>query len=189
MARRAPPTLPPDNRDHTIRELDDALYFAQEAVGKLLPDVLLGPLQAAWSVESPQDFADWLSWSLRRFMAAAHPQPGPEMGGAPGEWRAWCPLCGDGAASLRDLDGFSLPVGLERHLLGTHGSRMCCVFRVLQFRAVQSMRRAQAHRAPVVGRRADERPKPWAGPVAEEVEPQTRPSAVVLKLRPDSPDG
>jgi len=44
--------------------------------------------------------------------------------GAP---RAPCPLCGGGTASPRE-EGYALPTGLMRHLLGSHNSSQCDVF-------------------------------------------------------------
>lgn len=44
--------------------------------------------------------------------------------GAP---RSPCPLCGGGTASAYD-EGYALPSGLMRHLLGSHNSRQCTVF-------------------------------------------------------------
>lgn len=44
--------------------------------------------------------------------------------GAPG---APCPLCGGGTASPRE-EGYALPAGLMRHLLGSHNSPQYDVF-------------------------------------------------------------
>ena len=42
--------------------------------------------------------------------------------------RAPCPLCGDvSSPPYDDEQGFTFPVGLERHLLGTHNTTMCGV--------------------------------------------------------------
>jgi hypothetical protein len=44
--------------------------------------------------------------------------------------RAACPLCGDIARTYGA--GFSVPNGLERHLLGSHNSRQCNVMHAAQ---------------------------------------------------------
>lgn len=48
-------------------------------------------------------------------------------GRALGSPRALCPLCG-GSTSTANERGFALPLGLERHLLGTHNSYPCDIF-------------------------------------------------------------
>lgn len=72
-------------------------------------------------IDPPYDFtqAEGNRWDydvVRRIIELVEPDT---------EGRSACPLCGDTTQSYGL--GFSVPTGLERHLLGSHGSRECNV--------------------------------------------------------------
>jgi hypothetical protein len=105
------------------------------------------------------------------------------MGGERGEVRAYCPLCGASANAPYRL-GYSIPIGLERHLCGTRGSRMCAVFAAAHDNAADHARDGAAGVGLKFGSLASGRAKPWdlvereAGPAAQKT------PAVVVKLWP-----
>ena len=120
-------TIPPDTRDaKKIRKLETALYLARSTIISLIPESLQRPLEAAIYCISRQDIHDWERWAIERVMAQAVGRPGLEMG-APGQTRAYCPLCGGGSQAPY-TSGFAMPTGMRRHLEGSHGSHRCAVF-------------------------------------------------------------
>lgn len=184
MPRRSPPPPRPDLRDAEIRHLRDQLDLAHDTIIGLMPDGIQGLLGSFYMVESDEDFHAWMRWTQASLLALADKRPGPTMGGVVGEWRARCPLCGGGASSP-GLEGFSLPTGLERHLGGTHGSRMCLVFSAAHQQAIQSMRRALSGTGPSFSAMPRRSPKPWERPAAAPLPEPPKASAVILSLRPD----
>jgi hypothetical protein len=76
------------------------------------------------------DFEKLREWRLERaeeIIKKAWVRPGEEMGDP--RWpRAICPLCRQGAQGTRDVQGYAVPDGLRRHLLGELNSTQCFVF-------------------------------------------------------------
>lgn len=120
-------TIPPDVRDAEIRKLKTALYFARRTIIDLMPEPLREPLEGATWCKSIEDVQAWQAWAIDKVMALADSKPGAEMGGGTHTVRAYCPLCGGGSQSPAPA-GYAMPVGMRRHLEGSHGSRRCEVF-------------------------------------------------------------
>ncbi|SAL57549.1 hypothetical protein AWB69_06248 [Caballeronia udeis] len=122
-----PPRTPPIRRDFEdeIRRLKNDLFVTRQALVDLLDtqDLLSGYFGC-------KDFDQIDKWRLERASAvieAAWVRPGAEMGDP--RWpRAICPLCRQGAQGTRDVQGYAVPEGLRRHLLGELNSRQCAVF-------------------------------------------------------------
>jgi hypothetical protein len=108
-----------------IRRLQTDLFITRQALVDLLDtqDLLDGYFGC-------KDFDQIDRWRLERASAvieAAWVRPGAEMGDP--RWpRAICPLCRQGAQGTRDVQGYAVPEGLRRHLLGELNSRQCPVF-------------------------------------------------------------
>lgn len=115
MARGSPsldPALLPEARMDRMRE---EMWRLRMAVISLIPD------QYRDAVYPPHDLTreesnDWRRTAVQRVLKLTEPDA---MG------KAACPLCG--AVPQFVGVGYSYPLGLERHLLGSHGSALCDV--------------------------------------------------------------
>lgn len=180
------PTKPAasDPRDREIRRLRNALYFARMTIIEQVPEELREPLSAATRCKTIEDVRAWQAWAIDRLLTMADSRPTSEMGGDPGTFRACCPLCG-GEALSPDRRGFKMPTGLRRHLEGSHGNRRCPVFAAAIDPCVEEIRElAQPdYRGPRLNS-VPLGPAPWTLAPEKVSEPQ-RPSATVIKLRPE----
>ncbi|CAM5793155.1 hypothetical protein RFUL19S_03085 [Rhizobacter fulvus] len=114
----------PDDRDAKIRRLEDELWFARTAIIELMPENARSLLTTHYQVSTRKDLFDWLHWLTRKVIDLSDKRPGEQMGDFPGTVRAYCPLCGEGSSGPYSR-GYSIPLGLERHLNGTHRQRQC----------------------------------------------------------------
>ena len=123
MAKRSPPKLPEDPELQRVRY---ELELARHTIHELMPESIRGLLSAHLHCESHADIYAWRAWVVAKLLCMADTSTAVQpVDGSP---RAVCPLCGDHSRSPHET-GFALPIGLERHLLGTCGSRQCGVFR------------------------------------------------------------
>jgi hypothetical protein len=181
MPRKPPP---PDYRDAELRELRTSLYLARRTIIDLMPEPLRELLHAAIWCATFEDIRAWEAWAIERILDLAERRPGHEMGGHFGTVRAYCPLC-RGEAQSPTTRGFSMPVGLERHLAGSHGSRRCEVFAAAIDPCFEELR--EEGRTGVRGPRLQwtrQGTPPWKIVPPEPVH-APRPLAPVIKLRGD----
>ena len=177
MPRRSPPTLPPDLRDSEIRQLRDELYLARCAlVQSVRPQARIW-LEAHTDVRSFEDLDRWMSWAVDGLLTVASVDA-PSAGFGT-QRRAVCPLCGESAQSPY-TSGFALPTGLTRHLVGSHGSRMCTVFNAAFAQARDSAIQHRDGRGLRWEDLGDPPKPPW-----EVQEAGKAHTANVVKLRPD----
>lgn len=174
--------IDPDPRDAELRDLRNSLYFARSTIIDLMPDPLREPLEAATRCRTIEDVRAWQAWAIARVVSLADRRSGYEMGGDAGVVRAYCPLCGGGSHSP-SARGFAMPIGLERHLEGSHGSRQCGVFAAAIEPCYEQIREESrpGYRGPNWHGLPDGL-RPWeiAAPEPPKAE---RPSANVIKLR------
>jgi hypothetical protein len=116
-----------------LRRLRDELFRARRTILELIAPEAREILGAHRYCESFGDIHDWRTWAVGRLMAIAFRSAIDEGFGSP---RAVCPLCGDRSTSPR-AHGFALPLGLERHLRGSHGGYQCGVFRAADQEALE----------------------------------------------------
>ncbi len=120
--------------EQELRVLRDKLSETRNTVIKLMPDDLKNILSSYEECGSRREIARWLEETADKIVEYAKPSiPGCEY--LPGQYlppRSICPLCGRGA-DCKYSQGFSLPIGLRRHITGW-GTRvsMCPVFKVVE---------------------------------------------------------
>jgi len=107
-----------------IQSLEKELDEARFDIISLAPYEFRLTLRSFMSLESWEDYDNWLSDSVETFIEQAK-QIGTAGTFAFGV-RGNCPLCGSGAKPPND-DGFSLPEGLRRHLTGRQPASQCAV--------------------------------------------------------------
>jgi len=151
-----------------VRHLETELFCARELIIDLVPDALQFILRAQIHIDSWKDFYAWQAWAVDGLLHAAHQvafeQPFNGL-------RARCPICGGSAQTVYGGEGFSLPVGLTRHLKGSHGSRMCGVFYAAYSMAVERARRHEEQGADGPKWSAPTSAPPWAAPARPQREP------------------
>lgn len=128
-----------------IRELENELFVVRDTLFHLVQPELGTLLRGQYGCKTFEEVSAWKERAVDEIIAFA-------MGGGESEKvvrlsmddnRALCPLCLNGPDSPY-YDGFSLPDGLRRHLLGTHRVHQCRVFRAAERMAQESAREAQA---------------------------------------------
>jgi len=73
---------------------------------------------------------DWFRSAVEKAVKRVKPRPAQEMGDSPHNGpRAYCPMCGASSDRLSQIQGFSHPHGLRRHLKGSHNTRQCKVMK------------------------------------------------------------
>lgn len=180
MARKKATAPLPDERDRIIDRLKGELYLARYALIELMPDPQRDLLEASHFCRSMADLDAWSRWAIDGLVRLADTRPGPQMGGAVGTVRAKCPLCGRGAQTPYS-EGFLVPVGMHRHLDGSHGSRRCSVFGAAFDLAIEHVRRRDKLGSPAL---TLTRGPPTSPPWATKPEPElVSPSVNVIKLR------
>lgn len=117
-----------------LQELENHLFIAHQTIFELVPEPASGWLSASMRVRTEDDLSGWHNWLVENVLLLAVRKPGAARGSDGRDWRAVCPLCGDGA-SRPYVTGFSHPVGLRRHLTGTGGAAMCPIVRAAHFDA------------------------------------------------------
>lgn len=101
--------------EHEIRLLKSDLHMARHAIIELMPDEIGQLLRGYYSCTSRSEGDAWKACVVDSLIERA-------IGSAPppnmlGEQRSMCPLCGQGSSSPY-VEGYSLPEGLRRHLVG-----------------------------------------------------------------------
>lgn len=166
-----------------LRRTRNDLYCAQAAIIDLMPAGQQELLNGWIDVHTRKDMAEWSYWAIGQLLDMANKRDGPEMGALKGEWRAMCPLC-DRDALTSYCRGFAFPVGLERHLAGSHRMRQCSVFNAACTLALENVRSNEDQVGPVLrmsGPHFTQRPKPWKALPA--IQPPA-PASNVVAIRP-----
>jgi hypothetical protein len=106
--------------DQKIKDLESELYLARQAIIDLMPEQRQHILMSFYKCESRQEAYAWREKIAEELIGTA------EVIRSYDSDRAWCPLCGDGSSSGYE-PGYSVPVGLTRHLTGWGRVRQCSV--------------------------------------------------------------
>lgn len=122
MIRRLP-YIRPDEADRKIRGLENELFLAREAIIRLMTPEAQEILTSHYQCQTKEESWRWPELAADKVVALC----GELDEDVYFQRRAKCPLCGEGSAAPGQ-EGFSLPIGLQRHLLGSHNARQCSVF-------------------------------------------------------------
>lgn len=127
--------------DERIRRLESDLAMARYALIDLMAPEAQSVLRDVTLCKDRDSLWSTARQAAERILGLcqdvdAATQRGYQLG-AP---RANCPLCKAGSTSPYD-NGFALPEGLTRHLLGSHNSRQCPVFNAAMELAVSHIDR------------------------------------------------
>lgn len=128
MAKRSnlSPTFNPYDRE--IRRLEDALWFTRRALIDQMDSGVKKVLDGYPRDLEPNDVWRWAERAAEQVVEFCTELEQETYQGYPvGSPRALCPLCKHGTSGPY-AQGFALPEGLIRHLLGSHNSRQCAVF-------------------------------------------------------------
>lgn len=109
--------------EERIRKLEDELYMARETIIELMPEKTQKILSSYYSCKSSQEIRQWRDSVVEHIIGLAEPLPDHI---SIWQHRAICPLCG-GSSTSAYSDGFTLPEGLRRHLIGFGNVRQCSV--------------------------------------------------------------
>lgn len=109
-----------EDTEQKIRDLENELYVARSVIIHLMPARGREILMSYYDCASLQDTYGWKDKIAEQLVEIAEPLALPYAD------RAYCPLCGEGSTSGRDL-GYSIPLGLTRHLTGWGRSYECKV--------------------------------------------------------------
>jgi hypothetical protein len=107
--------------EERIKRLEDDLYRARRAVLKLLPPTIHEPGETYFSIESREAARLWEDALVEATIELAWPLANKTWYSGP---RAYCPLCRSGSSGPY-VEGFALPNGLRKHLLGEGNARPC----------------------------------------------------------------
>ncbi|GAB7540985.1 hypothetical protein [Cupriavidus sp. 8B] len=107
-----------------IRQLKSDLYVARRAIIGLMPYEVDQLLHGYYSCESREATRVWMNDVVETLIERVDKPTLLED--RLGERRARCPLCNEGSSSLY-VEGYSLPEGLRRHLVGWGNARQCVV--------------------------------------------------------------
>jgi len=111
--------------DGEIRRLKDDLYQARRTIVCLMPEPVQEILDSYYRCTSRIELHQWESNVIDQLVELAKPVPRHT---AYDTERAYCPLCGGSAQSIyQSQQGFSLPIGLQRHLEGWGNTHQCDV--------------------------------------------------------------
>lgn len=109
-----------DQHREELKRLEGELYFARQAIIELMPEDRQQILTSYYQAESRTDVHVWLSRIADQLVSKV------EVFSSDGSDRAYCPLCGRGSSAAHDK-GFSVPLGLTRHLTGWGNVAQCPV--------------------------------------------------------------
>lgn len=113
-------------RDEEIERLQMELDEARRAIVNLMPEPAREILGDYYDCKSRGEVYRWESTAADKLIELAQPLPRHTVHGE----RAMCPLCGGGAQNVYAYqEGFSLPLGLHRHLTGFGNTHQCDVTR------------------------------------------------------------
>lgn len=122
MKRSHYPTLS-NPLEERVKKLEDDLFLARRSILSLMPESLHTSLNSYYSIKSREDSYRWKDDVAQQVIE--HATPLPRVSEYFGE-RAMCPLCGKGSNSPYE-EGFSIPEGLRRHLVGFGNTHQCVV--------------------------------------------------------------
>ncbi|WAB92725.1 hypothetical protein OSS47_01690 [Pseudomonas citronellolis] len=124
-------TLVESDKDKIIDRLRDDLWMLRSNLIHLLPYETVQILSSYHGCLSRKDTYQWLDQISEKIIAYAQPLETKASG-----WgsRANCPLCGRGADSPYQ-EGFALPEGLRRHLVGYGNTHQCLFTEVAEYLA------------------------------------------------------
>lgn len=107
-----------------IRRLKSDLFLARVAIIQLMPYETGQLLRGYYSCASRIEGHKWMEGVVDSLVAQAEGSARPPN--KYGEKRSMCPLCGRGSSSPY-VEGYSLPEGLRRHLIGWGNTGRCMV--------------------------------------------------------------
>lgn len=108
-----------------IRKLEEDVYRLRRSIIDLMPENLEKLLGSYYSAKSKSERYQWVDQVADEITNLATPLEPPNSYFSPD--RARCPLCG-GTSQSPYADGFTLPIGLQRHLVGYGNVHQCPVF-------------------------------------------------------------
>lgn len=110
------------DKDETIRRLENDLWMARYSLLNTLPSAQRRLLTSYHDCETRNDTYGCLDRIAEEITSAAKSLPSrlPEWMGA----RALCPLCGGGSSAPFE-EGYALPEGLRRHIVGFGNTHQC----------------------------------------------------------------
>jgi hypothetical protein len=126
----------PTIQQESVRELEDRLFRAQQALRLLLPPKLLHLLASDGECLTREDVWKW--WDTVVQAVAKMGEVIPESVGKTTKERAYCPVCG-GSSNSPYTSGFEYPNGLLLHLRGKRGAHECSVLQVFREKALASI--------------------------------------------------
>jgi len=110
--------------EEEIRRLKSDLWMARSTIVDLMPHEVASLLRGYYSCASRQEGHAWMDGVIDALTERAlKSAPPPDRFG---EQRGMCPLCGQGSSSPH-VEGYSLPEGLRRHLVGWGNTVRCRV--------------------------------------------------------------
>lgn len=141
VMKRMPPRRQSSSVDfeRRIRQLENELFIARRSIIDLMRPELESLLSGHYRCATFDDVERWADETTDGIICFAAKGDG-RLGVVTAGSRVYCPLCGQGTQSMARDEGFLLPVGLRRHLLGTYNARQCSVFRAAQQLALDSAR-------------------------------------------------
>lgn len=108
-----------------IRKLEEDVYRLRRSIMGLMPEKFERLLNSYYSAKSKSDRNRWVDQVADEITSLVTPmEPNSSYFH---QDRARCPLCGGGPQSPYD-EGFTLPIGLQRHLVGYGQVHQCPVF-------------------------------------------------------------
>jgi hypothetical protein len=93
----------------------EEMYLLRRTVIDLLPEKFQAIVDPRYDLTREESLR-WLAYTAQKVIEAIEPDP---------YGKAICPLCG-GVPQFFGV-GYSYPIGLERHLVGSHRSSICSV--------------------------------------------------------------
>jgi hypothetical protein len=125
-------------KDDRIRQLEDELFVARQAVFHLIDPQAREILTSPFDLDTRADVHDWFKNAVEEVLKLADAMIDQDTE----EERAICPLCHESAQNYRLPDqGFAFPEGLRRHLRGSHKGTQCRVSLVALNEAIDSIAR------------------------------------------------
>jgi len=142
MVRRLnrPPEIPSPYKER-IQGLELDLLIARLGILELMPEQVQRLLRHH-GCDTHEAVSEWRRSTAEKIVELAKPRPASEMGDQGGTTpRSACPLCGGGRMNAVGIEGFAVPDGLLRHLMGLKGAYQCSVFRAAEALAHDSVDR------------------------------------------------
>lgn len=112
-----------DSREEKIRQLENELSHARRTILNLLPEPILAKADMYYSLRTREDARKWEEALVESVIELALPFAVETYYSGT---RANCPLCKCGTSGPY-VEGFKLPDGLRRHLLGEGNAHPCNV--------------------------------------------------------------